>query len=493
MEMKKNRGRLMVRRQVLAGMGAMAPAPAFAQGAVPGDVSGEGPRRIAPVIDMHFCTRAHGFLLGAALIALAGGPAAALDVAGVKSGVESEVAADYPHLLALYKDIHAHPELGFQETRTAAKLAAEMRALGFTVTEGVGKTGLVALYKNGAGPTVLMRTELDALPLEEKTGLPYASHAKAMWNGRETFVAHACGHDLHMAIWVGTAKALLAMKDTWRGTLMFVGQPSEETVAGARAMLADGLYTRFAKPTYVIGIHDSPDAAGTLFWHFGPQTTTADSLDITFVGRGGHGAMPERTIDPVVMAARFIEDVQTVISREKDPAAFGLVTIGAVEAGTASNIIPDQARLLGTIRTLDDGVRTKILAGVRRTANGVASIAGAPPPKIALTLGAYSVVNDQAVTSRIATVLQQAFGARAREQKGVIPASEDFSEFLRAGVPGTFLTLGATDPKLIAAAAVGGPTVPGNHSPLFAPVPEPTIKTGVEAMTLAIMNLLPKT
>lgn len=433
----------------------------------------------------------HKLVLGAALLTLMAEAAFALDVAGVKPGVVAEVAADYPHLLALYKDIHAHPELGFQETRTAAKLAGEMRALGLTVTEGVGKTGLVAIYRNGAGPAILIRTELDALPMEEKTGLSYASRDKAMWNGRETFVDHSCGHDLHMAIWIGTAKALLAAKDKWRGTLMFVGQPSEETAGGARAMLDDGLYTRFGKPSYAVAIHDSPEAAGTVMWRFGAATTTMDALDVTFQGRGGHGAMPERTIDPVVMAARFIEDVQTVISREKDPAAFGVVTIGALEAGSARNIIPDLAVLHGTIRTLDDSVRTKILDGIRRTANGVAAIAGAPPPRIEMSLDAHAIVNDQTVTSRTATVLKQAFGAQAMEQPAITPASEDFSEFLRAGVPGTFLALGATDPKLVAAAAAGGAPVPGNHSPLFAPMPEPTIKAGVEAMTLTVMNLLP--
>src|SRR5579863_376532 len=247
-------------------------------------------------------------LSGAAFLLLAATPAFALDVAAVKPGLEAEVVADYPHLLALYKDIHAHPELGFQETRTAAKLAGEMRALGLTVTEGVGKTGLVAIYRNGAGPTIMIRTELDALPMEEKTGLAYASHDKAMWNGRETFVDHSCGHDVHMAIWVGTAKALLAMKDKWRGTLMFVAQPAEETVQGARAMLDDGLFTRFGKPNYAVAIHDSPEAAGTVMWRFGATTTTRDTLDVTFLGRGGHGAMPHLTIDPVVMAARFVED-----------------------------------------------------------------------------------------------------------------------------------------------------------------------------------------
>lgn len=432
-------------------------------------------------------------LIAAAVVGLAAGPARALDVATVKPRIEADVAADYPHLLGLYQDIHAHPELSFQEVRTATKLAAEMRALGFTVTEGVGQTGLVAIYRNGAGPTVLVRTELDALPMEEKTGLPYASHAKAMWNGGETYVAHACGHDVHMAIWVGAAKALLATKDAWRGTLMFVGQPAEETGKGAKAMLADGLYARFGKPDVVVGIHDSPEAAGALMWRFGAAATTADSLDITFFGRGGHGAMPERAIDPVIMAARFIEDVQTVISREKNPGAFGLITIGGVQAGSAGNIIPDQARLLGTIRTLDDDVRAKILDGVRRTANGVAAIAGAPPPKVETTLAAYAILDDQDVTRLTATVLKQAFGARATEQMAVTPASDDFSEYLRAGVPGTLVTLGATDPKVIAAAAAGGPPVPGNHSPLFAPVPEPTIKTGVEAMTLMVMNLMPKT
>ena len=250
----------------------------------------------------------HKLTLGTALLALVAGPAAAMDVAVLKPGLEAEVAADYPHLLALYKDIHAHPELGFQETHTAAKLAGEMRALGLTVTEGVGKTGLVAIYRNGAGPTIMIRTELDALPMEEKTGLAYASHDKAMWNGRETFVDHSCGHDVHMAIWVGTAKALLAMKDKWRGTLMFVAQPSEETVQAApAAMLADGLFTRFGKPNYAVAIHDLPEAAGTVMWRFGATTTTRDTLDVTFTGPrrpwrhaasdhrpGGHGCTLRR-------------------------------------------------------------------------------------------------------------------------------------------------------------------------------------------------------
>ena len=419
------------------------------------------------------------------------GQALALDITAVKPSLVAEINADYPHLDALYKDIHAHPELGFQETRTAAKLAGEMRALGFTVNEGVGKTGIVATYKNGPGPTVLIRTELDGLPMQEKTGLPYASQAKQQWNGRESFVMHSCGHDIHMTLWVGAAKALLAMKDKWSGTLMFVGQPAEELVSGARAMLDDGLYTRFGKPDYALALHDGPEPAGEVYYRYGAGSTNSDRLSVTFTGRGGHGASPHLTIDPVVMAARFVEDVQTVISREKDPAAFGVVTIGGISSGSVGNIIPDTAQLEGTIRTTDDKARAKIHEGVRRTANGIAAIAGAPPPQVTIKPGGPAVINDKAVVDKEVPVLNQAFGARSHEAPTFIYASEDFSEFLRAGVPGALMTLGAIDPAVVAAAKAKGEEVPGNHSPYFAPKPEPTIKTGVEAMTLMVMNLMP--
>jgi hippurate hydrolase len=294
-----------------------------------------------------------------------------------------------------------------------------------------------------------------------------------------------------MAIWVGTAKALLSQKSGWSGTLMFVGQPSEETVGGAKAMLADGLYTRFGKPDYAFALHVGPGPAGEISYKLGVISSTSDSLKITFQGRGAHGSMPNMAIDPVVMAARFIEDVQAVISREKDPAAFGVVTVGAVEAGTAGNIIPDHADLKGTIRTYDDGVREKILEGVRRTAAGVAAISGAPAPDVSIGDTAYAVVNDAALTTAAAVVLRQAFPGHVTEETKPGPASEDFSEFVRAGVPGTFLGLGALDPALIAADKAKGAPVPVNHSPYFAPVPEPTIKTGVEAMTLMVMNAMP--
>jgi amidohydrolase len=431
------------------------------------------------------------FFGAAAALALLATPVQALDVAGLKPKIEAGVAADYPHLDALYKDIHQHPELGLQETRTAAKLAAEMRTLGFQVTEKVGKTGIVAIYKNGPGPTILVRTELDALPMQEKTGLPYESQAKQTWNGRETFVDHACGHDVHMAIWVGTAKALLAQKSQWRGTLMFIGQPAEEMVAGAKGMLDDGLYTRFGKPDYALALHVGTGPAGFIQYMPGASTSTADTLEIVFAGRGAHGSMPNLSIDPVVEAAHFVADVQTVISREKDPWAFGVITVGGIQAGSAGNIIPDSALLRGTIRTYDEAVRQKLFAGIRRTADAVAAMAGAPPPKITIGDTAWSIVNDPDLTARTAAVLKQAFGANAQLMATPGTASEDFSEFLRAGVPGLQLGMGALDPAVMAKAKATGVPPPGNHNPGFAPVPEPTIKAGVLAMTLSVMNLMP--
>ncbi|MDQ7955175.1 MAG: amidohydrolase [Pseudomonadota bacterium] len=399
----------------------------------------------------------------------------------------------YPQLESIYKDIHANPELGFQETRTAAKLAAELRALGFEVTEGVGRTGVVALYRNGTGPTVMVRTELDALPMEEKTGLPYASKAKAQWNGRETFVAHSCGHDIHMASWVGTARTLLALKDQWQGTLMFIAQPSEETVFGAKAMVDDGLFKRFPKPDYAFALHTSPSPFGFVGYRAGPVTSASDSLEITFKGRGGHGSAPHATIDPIAIGAHFVTDVQTVVSREKDPAEFGVVTIGAFQAGTAGNIIPDAAKLSGTIRSYKPEVRTRLLDGIRRTALASAAMAGAPEPEV--RLGADSstaaVNNNEAVVQRTVASLKAQFGDPKVVQVQPITASEDFSVFTDAGIPSMFFFVGVTDPKDVAESMKkGGKPLPFNHSPYFAPVPEPSIKIGVQAMTTAVLTAL---
>ena len=429
------------------------------------------------------------FLLSAALAVATVVPVhAEMDVARLSAAIETSLATDYPKLDALYKDIHAHPELAFEEVKTAAKLAAEMRALGFEVTEKVGKTGLVAIYSNGDGPTIMVRTELDALPMEEKTGLAYASRDKAIWHGRETFVAHSCGHDIHMASWVGTAKTLVSLKDQWRGTLMFIAQPAEETVSGARAMLADGLFTRFKKPDVAFGLHVGPFPHGQVNYRVGIGSSNADGLFIKFHGRGGHGASPHRSIDPVMIAARFIVDVQSVISREKDPTEFGVISIGSIHGGTAANIIPDDAVVLGTIRSFKPEVRAKMLAGIERTAKAVAAMSDAPAPEIRITEGAKAVMNDPAVVATAEKVLKAAFGDKLRASPPGT-ASEDFSEYINAGVPSMFFGIGIYEMERIVAARNGtGPQVPANHSPLFAPVPQPTIETGVKAMTLAVLG-----
>ncbi|WP_213957661.1 MULTISPECIES: amidohydrolase [unclassified Variovorax] len=401
------------------------------------------------------------------------------------------VSGMYPSLETLYRDLHANPEIAFQEVRTAAKMADEMRKLGFEVTEKVGGTGVVAIYKNGAGPTVLVRTELDALPMEEKTGLPYASKARTQSNGRESFVAHSCGHDIHMASWVGTARTLLAMKDRWKGTLMFVAQPAEETVSGAKAMIADGLFKRFPKPDYAFALHTSPSPYGFVGYKVGAISSNSDSLEITFKGRGGHGSAPDKTIDPIAIAARFVTDVQTVVSREKDPAEFGVVTIGAIQGGTVGNIIPDTVVLSGTVRSYSPQVREKLLAGIRRTANAAAMMGGAPEPVVELVPGGAAVVNDEAVVGRTVAALKAAFGDPKVVAVPPITASEDFSEFVNAGVPSMFFFVGVLAPEDVAASMKpGGKPIAFNHSPFFAPVPEPSIKTSVEAMSVAVLTTM---
>ncbi|TPG22880.1 amidohydrolase [Variovorax guangxiensis] len=436
--------------------------------------------------------RSRTFRLGAVALAFC---SAVVVQAQTNSTLHGQVApivsGMYPSLEALYKDLHANPELSSQEVKTAAKMAGEMRKLGFEVTEKIGGTGVVAMYKNGAGPTVLVRTELDALPMEEKTGLPYASKAKAQSNGRETFVAHSCGHDIHMASWVGTARTLLAMKDQWKGTLMFVAQPAEETASGAKAMINDGLFTRFPKPDFAFALHASPAPYGTIGYRAGAITSNQDSLEITFKGRGGHGSTPDKTIDPIAIAARFITDVQTVVSREKDPAEFGVVTVGSIQGGTVGNIIPDTVVLRGTIRSYKPEVREKLLAGVRRTANASAMMGGAPEPVVTLVAAGSAVVNDEAVVGRTVAALKRSFGDRQVVQVPPNPASEDFSEFLDAGVPGMFFSIGGLSPdEVLASMKPGGKPLPVNHSPYFAPVPEPSIKTGVEAMSVAVLTAM---
>ena len=429
----------------------------------------------------------------AALFAFASTSALAQQAAPLKNEVSTRVDAMYPWLDGIYKDLHAHPEIAFQETRTAGKLAAEMRKLGFTVTEKVGKTGIVAVLKNGAGPTVLVRTDMDGLPMEEKTGLPYASRARATSEGRDTFVTHSCGHDIHMSSWLGAARTLVELKSQWKGTLVFIGQPAEEIVAGARAMLDDGLFKRFPKPDYAFALHSWPLAYGTIGFNDGPVSSNSDSLEITFKGRGGHGSAPDKTVDPIAIAARFVVDVQTVVSREKDPKEFGVVTVGAIQGGTVGNIIPDSVQVRGTIRSYSPSVRAKLLEGVRRVAEGSAAMAGAPKPDMVIGGGGKAIVNSTELVSKTEVVFKEAFGADKAVRMPAMTASEDFSLYANEGVPSMFFFTGVYDPKDVAAAErEGGKPIAFNHSPFYAPVPEPSIKTSAKAMTLAVLNVLGK-
>lgn len=449
----------------------------------------------------------HTFLNGAAILAalsatLGGLPAAAqtplkTDVAADHKRIDAELDKIYPDLLELYKDIHAHPEVAFQEHRTAALLAGRMRKLGFTVTEGVGQTGVVAIYRNGPGPVVLIRTELDALPMEEKTGLPYASHAQQTVDGELTYVDHACGHDSHMAWWVGTAETLLAMKDAWSGTLMFIGQPAEEKIGGAKAMLEDGLFTRFPKPDFGFAAHVSPEVAGTVWIKQGSVSSASDSVLVKFHGVGSHGSMPHKGIDPIMEGVHFANDLQTVISREKDPQKFGVVTIGAFNAGTVANIIPDSATLKLTLRSYDPDVRKLLLDGVSKTAQAAAEMAGAPAPEVEHENGTGSVVNDSALGAQMAGVLDEALGkGRVMLVPATMPggtASEDYSAYVEAGMThSVFFGIGGSDPGMLAEHKANGTPVPVNHSPYFAPLPEPAIRTGVETLTLAVLSVAAK-
>jgi hippurate hydrolase len=415
------------------------------------------------------------------------------DPAAAKTQIQAELDRSYPRLDVIYKDLHRHPELGFQEVRSAKILAGEMRKLGFEVTEGVGKTGVVAVYRNGAGPTVMVRTELDALPVEEKTNLPYASHDQQVGpDGGKTFVMHACGHDVHMAWWLGTAEALVRLKDRWHGTLVFVAQPAEEVLGGAKAMVEAGLFTRFPKPDYAFAAHVGPAPAGMIAVKQGVTSSASDALLVTFNGRGSHGSAPQFSIDPVVMGARFVTDVQTVISREKDPAAFGVVTVGSFQAGTAGNIIPDKAVLRLSLRSFTPEVRQQLMHGVEKTAQGVAEMAGAPAPEVTRLYGTGPVINDPELAAKSAAMLQQAFGRDVvligADRPG-FSASEDFSVYTDAGVRSVFYWVGGYDPKVLQDDKARGIPVPINHSPEFAPAPEPSIRTGAEVLALSVMSV----
>lgn len=404
-----------------------------------------------------------------------------------------EVESVYPDAHNLYLDLHQNPELSSHEIQTAAKLADRLRSLGYEVTEHVGGTGVVAIMKNGAGPTVMLRTELDALPVEEKTGLSYASKVRTKDDaGHDVPVMHACGHDLHMAAIVGTAEIMAHSKDTWHGTLMLIGQPAEETIGGAKAMLADGLLTRFPRPDVAVALHVANTLpAGMVGITPGVYNTNADSLRITIYGKGGHGSAPHTAIDPIVIAARTILTLQTIASREVKPGEMAVVTVGYIHAGTKNNIIPDQAELGLTVRTNKPEVRTQVLAAIARITKAEAEAANAPrPPLVEHTESADLVYNDPVLAQRLRVVLQSALGKDNVVIEGPITPSEDFSFFVEQGIPGFYFSLGGADPEKYAQAKASGVMLPSNHSPLFAPDVDPALHTGIAAEVAVLRNLL---
>jgi amidohydrolase len=426
-------------------------------------------------------------------------PASAADLHGFVDG-------ELPELVSAYQGIHAHPELSHHEEATAALLATELRKAGYTVTEHVGKypdgtkaNGVVGILANGPGPRLLIRTDLDALPIVEETGLSYASHVKAKNpDGQEVGVMHACGHDIHVTTMIGTARALANAHTKWHGTVMLIGEPSEETLEGARAMLADHLYERFGSPDLAIALHDTNvHAAGTVGVTKGPATTGVTSVDVTLRGVGGHGAKPHEGRDPIVMAGEFIVQIQTIVSRQEDPRDPAVVTIGDIHGGTKRNVIPYDVKLELTTRALSDHAMQIILDGIKRTAQGVALSAGVPADRqpIVTVLDNESVpstYNDPTLSGRVKAALIQALGAENVTDDDPIMASEDFGILGLEGhrIPTVMFWLGAMEPTKFAAAQAAEKLLPGTHTSLFEPAAEPTLRTGVTAMTSVAIALL---
>jgi amidohydrolase len=396
-----------------------------------------------------------------------------------------------------YRDVHQHPELSMQERRTAGKAAERLQAAGYEVTTGVGGTGVVGLLANGDGPAVMLRADMDALPVREATGLPYASTATATDpEGNEVPVMHACGHDMHVTWLAGVTDLLAGARDAWHGTVLAVFQPAEETAQGAQAMIDDGLFERFPKPRVILGQHVMPAPAGTIGLRPGTTQAAADSLEVRLFGRGAHGSMPESSVDPVVMAAATVLRLQTIVSREVAAAQAAVVTIGALQAGTKDNVIPDEALLKLNVRTFDEQVRTHVLDAIRRIVEAEATASGAPrAPEITMTEHYPLTVNDPDATARVAAALSGRFGEdRVHQLAAPVSASEDFGSFgTEWGVPSVFWYVGGTDPGLYRKAAEAGRVaqdVPTNHNAKFAPVLHPTLETGVEAMATAALDAL---
>jgi amidohydrolase len=407
----------------------------------------------------------------------------------------AQIDAVYPQVESLYMDLHRNPELSYHEEKTAAKIAEQLRKLGYEVATDVGGTGVVGVFKNGAGPVVMLRAELDALPVPEKTGLPYASHATTKDDrGVDVPVMHACGHDLHMAVGIGTAALLVQNKDRWHGTFIYVGQPAEERIGGATAMIKAGLFSRFPKPDFAFAVHDSNSLpAGKVAFTPGFSAANSDAIDVTVYGVGGHGSAPQETIDPIVLAARTIVAWQTIVSREIDPQESAVITVGSIHGGTKNNIIPDEVLMQLTVRSYKDDVRKHLLASIERIAVAEAEAAGAPKkPLIQHQEGVGAVYNDPKTTDRIAERLKQVMGDANVIQGHPMMASDDFAEYRSAGVPSVMLELGAVNPTKFDEAKKANQPIPGPHSPYFAPDREPSLKTGIQVEMAAILELMSK-
>ena len=395
-----------------------------------------------------------------------------------------------PELEPLYKDIHAHPELSMQEVRTARLASDHLRAAGYEVTAGVGKTGVVGLLRNGEGPTLMLRADMDALPVKEATGLPYASSATATdREGKTVPVMHACGHDMHVTWLIGAARLFARTRDAWRGTLMAVFQPAEETGEGAQAMIDDGLFSRFPKPDAILGQHVMVGPSGLLSSRPGVITSAGDSLQIRMFGRGAHGSMPQASIDPVVMAAATVLRLQTIVSREIAATDSAVVTVGSLQAGTKENVIPDEAIIKLNVRTFDEAIRSRVLAAIDRIVNAEAEASGAPRKPEITVLDRYALVqNDPAAAQRVVGAFREYFPADRVQETQPTTASEDFGCFgSEWHVPSVFWFVGGTDPQTYSKAKAAGKVadIPTNHNAGFAPVIQPTLKAGVEAMVVA--------
>ncbi|HEX8202516.1 MAG TPA: amidohydrolase [Isosphaeraceae bacterium] len=408
-------------------------------------------------------------------------------------GADPWVEGHLEELLGLYRHLHTHPELSFREVETSRRIAEELRKAGAEVTTGVGKLGVVGVLRNGPGPTVLVRTDLDALPVTEATGLPYASRATATDDdGNPVGVMHACGHDVHMTSLVGTARWLADHKGRWGGTVVLIGQPAEEKIGGAKAMLADGLYTRFPRPDFALALHVAHDLeTGKVGYRSGPAMAGSDSVDIVVRGRGGHGAMPHATVDPIVLAATLVLDLQTIVSREVSPIDPAVLTVGSIHGGTKHNIIPAEVRLQLTLRAFRPEIRDQLIDGLKRRAVGLARAHRAPDPTVTVGDGTPPTVNTPSLVQMVVPALVKALGEPNVEEVEPTMGAEDFGLFGQGGVPTFMFRLGTIPPDRLEAAESQGESLPSLHSPQYQPDPAPSLRTGIRAMTAAVVALLP--